>query len=123
MVFTGSGISTESGLPDFRGPDGLWTRQAKGLPPPKFDWSSARPNQAHMAIVELQNMGKLVFLISQNLVDHSSILNIVFFYIFGQHLKSNSCIIRVYKGEDPSPPTGHDLEGESYCYDRVNHIG
>jgi mono-ADP-ribosyltransferase sirtuin 6 len=41
VVFTGAGISTESGLPDFRGPDGLWTRQAKGLPPPKFDWSSA----------------------------------------------------------------------------------
>jgi NAD-dependent SIR2 family protein deacetylase len=66
VVFTGAGISTESGLPDFRGPDGLWTRQAKGLPPPKFDWSSARPNQAHVAIVELQNMGKLGFLISQN---------------------------------------------------------
>lgn len=66
VIFTGAGISTESGLPDFRGPDGLWTRQAKGLPPPKFDWSSARPNQAHMAIIELQNMGKLGFLISQN---------------------------------------------------------
>jgi len=66
VIFTGAGISTESGLPDFRGPDGLWTRQAKGLPPLRFDWSSARPNQAHMAIVELQNMGKLGFLISQN---------------------------------------------------------
>jgi NAD-dependent deacetylase len=66
VVFTGAGISTESGLPDFRGPDGLWTRQAKGLPPLKFDWSSAKPNQAHMAIVELQNIGKLAFLISQN---------------------------------------------------------
>ena len=66
VVFTGAGISTESGLPDFRGPDGLWTRQAKGLPAPKFDWTKAVPNQAHMAIVELQNMGKLTFLISQN---------------------------------------------------------
>ena len=66
VVFTGAGISTESGLPDFRGPDGLWTRQAKGLPAPKFDWTKATPNQAHMAIVELQNMGKLAFLISQN---------------------------------------------------------
>jgi len=66
VVFTGAGISTESGLPDFRGPDGLWTRQAKGLGPPKFDWSSATPNQSHIAIVELQSMGKLAFLISQN---------------------------------------------------------
>jgi NAD-dependent SIR2 family protein deacetylase len=66
VVFTGAGISTESGLPDFRGPDGLWTRQAKGLPPPKFDWSRVQPNQSHLAIVELQKMNKLGFLISQN---------------------------------------------------------
>lgn len=66
VIFTGAGISTESGLPDFRGPEGLWTRRDKGLPPPQFDWSSAKPNSAHMAIVELQNMGKLAFLISQN---------------------------------------------------------
>ena len=37
VVFTGAGISTESGLPDFRGPDGLWTRKEKGLPPRSMD--------------------------------------------------------------------------------------
>lgn len=67
VVFTGAGISTESGLPNFRGPDGLWTRQAKGLPTPKFDWEKVKPNQNHYAIVELQNLGKLTFLISQNI--------------------------------------------------------
>ena len=66
VIFTGAGISTESGLPDFRGPDGLWTRQAKGLPPPQFDWKRVKPNQNHYAIVELQDLGKLAFLISQN---------------------------------------------------------
>ena len=68
VVFTGAGISTESGLPDFRGPDGLWTRRDKGLPPqttPK-SWDSFEPNVGHRAIVELQEMGKLKFLISQN---------------------------------------------------------
>lgn len=67
VVFTGAGISTESGLPDFRGPDGLWTRRDKGLPPPEFNWSSARPNQSHIAIAKLQDMGRLDFLISQNI--------------------------------------------------------
>lgn len=68
VVFTGAGISTESGLPDFRGPDGLWTRRDKGLPPPKSTkpWHLVDPNAAHYAIVELQNLGLLDFLISQN---------------------------------------------------------
>jgi len=66
VVFTGAGISTESGLPDFRGPDGVWTRQAKGLPPKPRPFSSVEPNASHRAIVELQDLGKLRFLISQN---------------------------------------------------------
>jgi NAD-dependent SIR2 family protein deacetylase len=67
VVFTGAGISTESGLPDFRGPDGLWTRRDKGLPiPPTRDWSKATPNEGHKAIVEIQALNKLYFLISQN---------------------------------------------------------
>jgi len=66
VVFTGAGISTESGLPDFRGPDGIWTRRDKGLSTPSRDFSTAEPNTGHMAIVELQNLGKLAFLISQN---------------------------------------------------------
>ena len=71
VVFTGAGISTDSGLPDFRGPDGLWTRQEKGLPPkdPKLDWTKTSPNEAHHAIVGLQKMGKLDFLVSQNIDD------------------------------------------------------
>jgi NAD-dependent SIR2 family protein deacetylase len=66
VAFTGAGISTESGLPDFRGPDGIWTRQAKGLPVKSRPFSSVEPNAGHRAIVELQNLGKLKFLISQN---------------------------------------------------------
>ena len=67
VVFTGAGISTESGLPDFRGPDGIWTRRDKGLPPkPMPSWNSVQPNKGHLAIAELQKLGKLRFLISQN---------------------------------------------------------
>lgn len=68
VVFTGAGISTESGLPDFRGPDGLWTRRDKGLPAKPLDvpWDAVDPNAGHLAILELQKLNKLTFLISQN---------------------------------------------------------
>jgi len=67
VVFTGAGISTESGLPDFRGPNGIWTRMDKGLPSkPMPSWESVEPNEGHLAIAELQKLGKLKFLISQN---------------------------------------------------------
>ena len=68
VFFTGAGISTESGLPDFRGPDGVWTRRDGGLAPKpmKTSWDAVAPNSGHSAIVELQKMGKLKFLISQN---------------------------------------------------------
>lgn len=68
VVFTGAGISTESGLPDFRGPNGLWTRRDKGLPPRPMAvlWDEVEPNAGHHAIMELQRLGKLKFLISQN---------------------------------------------------------
>ena len=67
VVFTGAGVSTESGLPDFRGPDGVWTRRDKGLPPRRSKpWHLVDPNPAHLAIVELQELGLLDFLISQN---------------------------------------------------------
>jgi len=66
VVFTGAGISTESGLRDFRGPDGLWTRRDKGLSTPHQDFTDAEPNAGHRAITELQALGKLAFLVSQN---------------------------------------------------------
>jgi NAD-dependent SIR2 family protein deacetylase len=66
VVFTGAGISTESGLRDFRGPDGLWTRRDKGLSTPPQDFTGAEPSAGHIAITGLQDLGKLAFLISQN---------------------------------------------------------
>jgi len=68
VAITGAGISTESGIPDYRGPDGVWTRRDKGLPPPKMkvSWEEVQPNSGHMALVDLVKMGKLHFLISQN---------------------------------------------------------
>ncbi len=67
VVFTGAGLSTDSGLPDYRGPDGVWTRRDAGLPPPKSPpWDQVSPNQGHYGLVELLKLGKLDYLISQN---------------------------------------------------------
>jgi len=68
VAFTGAGISTDSGIPDFRGPDGVWTRRDAGLPAPRWRVSPEQvgPNASHLALVELQRLGKLRFLITQN---------------------------------------------------------
>ncbi|XP_059863450.1 NAD-dependent protein deacylase sirtuin-6 isoform X6 [Delphinus delphis] len=68
VVFhTGAGISTASGIPDFRGPHGVWTMEEQGLAP-KFDttFENARPTKTHMALVQLERVGLLRFLVSQN---------------------------------------------------------
>ncbi|MBD3194846.1 MAG: hypothetical protein GF317_07320 [Candidatus Lokiarchaeota archaeon] len=67
VAFTGAGISTESGLPDYRGPDGVWTRRDKGLPPPKSPpWDQVKPNVGHEALIDLLEIEQLDFLITQN---------------------------------------------------------
>jgi NAD-dependent SIR2 family protein deacetylase len=68
VAFTGAGISTDSGLPDFRGPEGVWTRRDAGLPAPRWRVPPGQiePNASHLALVELQRLGKLRFLITQN---------------------------------------------------------
>lgn len=87
VVLTGAGISTESGIPDFRGPDGVWTKdpQAEKLSNihyyvadpeiRKKSWQArlahpawtAKPNAGHAAIVDLERRGKLHALITQNI--------------------------------------------------------
>ncbi len=66
--FTGAGISTDSGIPDFRGPEGVWTRRDAGLPAPRWRVppGQVEPNASHLSLVELQRLGKLQFLITQN---------------------------------------------------------
>ena len=87
VVLTGAGISTESGIPDFRGPQGVWTKnpQAEKLSNihyymrdpavRKAAWQSrldhcawtARPNAGHSALAELEKRSKLHALITQNI--------------------------------------------------------
>lgn len=68
IVFTGAGVSTSAGIPDFRGPAGAWTLRAQGK---ELDFDSTQtlrtiPSPCHMALVELQSRGILKLLVSQN---------------------------------------------------------
>lgn len=85
LAFTGAGISTESGIPDFRGPNGVWTK----IDPSEFTFDKyvtnpetrkrswqmrvssgvldAAPNDAHRALVELWNAGLLTGVVTQNI--------------------------------------------------------
>ena len=85
-VLTGAGISTDSGIPDFRGPNGVWTKNPEAekqatlshyLSDPEVRrraWRSrlehgafrAEPNAGHRALVELERRGTLHTLITQN---------------------------------------------------------
>jgi NAD-dependent deacetylase len=86
VVLTGAGISTDSGIPDFRGPNGLWTRTPDAEKLSSIDhyladpeirrrawlgrldhpaWTSD-PNDGHAAIVRLDDLGRLHLLITQN---------------------------------------------------------
>ena len=68
VIFTGAGISTDAGIPDFRGPDGVWTLKAQGRTRQGRTVStlSAIPTVTHMSIVSLLNRGICKYLISQN---------------------------------------------------------
>ena len=87
VALTGAGISTESGIPDFRGPQGVWTRDPKAerlsnihhyMTDPdvrKLSWRArlehpawqAQPNAGHRALVALERRGTLHALVTQNI--------------------------------------------------------
>eukprot|EP00698_Gefionella_okellyi_P008504 TRINITY_DN2109_c0_g2_i1.p1 TRINITY_DN2109_c0_g2~~TRINITY_DN2109_c0_g2_i1.p1 ORF type:complete len:424 (-),score=80.55 TRINITY_DN2109_c0_g2_i1:107-1378(-) len=67
VVFTGAGISTSAAIPDFRGPQGVWTRRDRGqTPPPCITMEEAKPTFTHRALLKLQQAGVMKYLVSQN---------------------------------------------------------
>ena len=87
VVLTGAGISTDSGIPDFRGPNGVWTKNPRAeklasiehyLADPEVRrqaWHNrltspawqAEPNAGHRALVDLEHTGRLLALVTQNI--------------------------------------------------------
>jgi NAD-dependent deacetylase len=85
VAFTGAGISTESGIPDFRSPGGVWDRNKpiefrdfmRSAEARRETWrrgletypvvAAAEPNTAHLALVELERRGPLMAVVTQNI--------------------------------------------------------
>lgn len=114
-VLTGAGISTASGIPDFRGPQGVWTKNPAAEAMFDIDsylsdpdvrvlaWQqrlnhpawTAEPNAGHLALVELENQGRLRGLVTQN--------------VDGLHQKAGS-----------SPTLVHEIHGTIWFVDCLN---
>lgn len=68
IVFhTGAGVSTSVGIPDFRGPKGVWTLEEKGKTPQmETTFDDAKPSLTHMAVVKLVEQNVVQYIVSQN---------------------------------------------------------
>ena len=119
--FTGAGVSVESGIPPFRGENGLWNKYDPGIldlnyfySHPEKAWpvikeifyeffGSAKPNEAHIALAELEKMGLLNSVITQNidnLHQEAGSRTVYEFHGNSRHLVCQKCNERYEVNED-----------------------
>ena len=152
IALTGAGMSTESGIPDFRGPKGIWTTDKKAeakayerydlfLKDPKLYWDEmsgkegthgafykelrkAEPNPGHCALAELERLGFLKCVITQNmdgLHPKAGSKNVVEYHGSVHKLRCHSCGLRYGLDEvsmENLPP--YCKCGEAMKYDVVH---
>ncbi|MFC1919857.1 NAD-dependent deacetylase [Chloroflexota bacterium] len=129
IALTGAGISTESGIPDFRGPDGIWTKHPEAereayehyeelLSDPKRHWGKilepdsmfsvfdkfieCSPNSGHISLAQLEKMGILKAIITQNadaLHQKAGSRNVIEYHGSMAKLRCMSCGLRFARDE------------------------
>ena len=126
IALTGAGISTESGIPDFRGPQGVWTKnpaaeraaylgyqrfqedprgwwhERMASNNPSNEMEVAIPNAGHYALVEMENLGLLKSVITQNvdaLHEKAGSKNLLEYHGNRDKLRCTACGMRFYKEE------------------------
>jgi NAD-dependent deacetylase len=122
LIFTGAGISTGSGIPDFRGPEGVWKKRqpvyyhdfmrSEAARVEHWDYKlegwqgfrDARPNATHEAIVKLERAGKVLAVVTQNIdglheLAGTSVDRLVELHGTNSHIECQTC----GKRSDPKP--------------------
>ncbi|MFC1893937.1 NAD-dependent deacetylase [Chloroflexota bacterium] len=142
IALTGAGISTESGIPDFRGPSGIWTKNPEAerrayqsyerftadprgwwierLTGPSLlgDLEKARPNAGHYALAELEKLGILKCVITQNvdgLHEKSGTSNVLEYHGSVLKLRCISCMSRFARDEFDLERLWHEDELPPRC--------
>lgn len=142
IALTGAGISTESGIPDFRGPSGVWTKNPEAerrayrsyerfLEDPKGWWEErlanpgvlgklgrAMPNPGHYALAELEKLDTIKCVITQNvdgLHEKAGSKNIIEYHGSVLKMRCTSCISRFNRDQFDMEKLWRDNQLPPYC--------